>query len=147
MKVVTKLGLGFGIVLSTLFAVLVFGLVSMSQIQARFDEVVEVNNAEAKLAHVLSLSVSDRMIALRNIALLTDAAAVETEKARIRTQAQGYAQAYDALGTRFKESDQTSASERAVFEKLRANEAAAAPIIERRSRLPKRASNRRQFAC
>ncbi|MCG7404077.1 MULTISPECIES: methyl-accepting chemotaxis protein [Caballeronia] len=131
MKVVTKLGLGFGIVLSTLFAVLVFGLVSMSQIQARFDEVVEVNNAEAKLAHVLSLSVSDRMIALRNIALLTDAAAVETEKARIRTQAQGYAQAYDALGTRFKESDQTSASERAVFEKLRANEAAAAPIIEK----------------
>lgn len=56
------------------------------------------------------------MIALRNIALLTDTAAVETEKARIRTRAQGYAQAYDALGTRFKESDHTSASERAVFD-------------------------------
>ncbi|SAK86326.1 methyl-accepting chemotaxis sensory transducer [Caballeronia calidae] len=131
MKVVTKLSLGFGIVLSMLFAVLVFGLVSMSRIQARFDEVVEVNNAEAKLAHALSLSISDRMIALRNIALLTDLPAVEAEKARIRTQAQSYAQAFDALGTRFTENGNTSANERALLDKLRTSEAAAAPIIGR----------------
>ncbi|SAL40173.1 methyl-accepting chemotaxis sensory transducer [Caballeronia cordobensis] len=131
MKVVTKLSLGFGIVLSMLFAVLVFGLVSMAQIQARFDEVVEVNNAEAKLAHTLSLSVSDRMIALRNIALLTDTVAVEAEKARVREQARGYTQAYDALAARFRENPDTSANERAVLDKLRANDAAAAPIIEK----------------
>ncbi|SAL70667.1 methyl-accepting chemotaxis sensory transducer [Caballeronia arvi] len=131
MKVVTKLSLGFGIVLSMLFAVLAFGLVSMSQIQARFDEVVGVNNAEAKLAHTLSLSVSDRMIALRNIALLTDTAAVEAEKARVREQAQTYAQAYDALGARFKENPDTSTNERSVYERLRASDTAAAPVIEK----------------
>ncbi|SAK76108.1 methyl-accepting chemotaxis sensory transducer [Caballeronia hypogeia] len=128
MKVVTKLGLSFGTVLSMLGAVLAFGLVSMAQIQARFDEVVEVNNEEARLAHALALSISDRMIALRNIALLSDIAAVEAEKERIRTQARGYAQSFDTLGARFK-ADHATAEEFALLDKLRASESAAAPII------------------
>ncbi|MDR5883124.1 methyl-accepting chemotaxis protein [Caballeronia sp. LZ032] len=131
MKVVTKLSLGFGIVLSMLLAVLAYGLFSMAQIQARFDEVVEVNNEEARLAHALTLSISDRMIALRNVALMSDIAAIETEKQRIRTQAQGYAEAFDALGKRFAQNDHTEARERALFDTLRTNAAAAAPIIER----------------
>jgi methyl-accepting chemotaxis protein len=68
MKVGTRLGLGFALVLLFLVAVTAVGILRMSQIQNRLDHVISVNNVVSRLVVDMRNNVGDRI----NFAARTD---------------------------------------------------------------------------
>ena len=61
MKVGTRLGLGFALVLVLLVAVTILGIARMAQIQERLDHVINVNNVVTRLVIDMRGNVSDRI--------------------------------------------------------------------------------------
>lgn len=72
MKVGTRLGLGFALVLVLLVAVTILGIARMAQIQERLDHVINVNNVVTRLVIDMRGNVSDRITSLRILTLMTD---------------------------------------------------------------------------
>jgi methyl-accepting chemotaxis protein len=134
-KVATRLSIGFGGLLALLLTIAVIGSYGMSSIYGNLDDIARVNNAEAKLANQLKSSVMDRAIAVRNIALLTDAAAMAKESERIKRQERVYADAYDTLGKMFATEPGTTVRERTLFAALKDDEAAAVPLMAKSTAL------------
>jgi methyl-accepting chemotaxis protein len=97
MTVSKRLGLGFALVLAFLVAVTVVGIMRMSQIQGRLERIVNVSNVETRLAIDMRAIVYDRMVSLRNLTLLNDAADMEKDLAKIADQTKKYAEANDKL--------------------------------------------------
>src|ERR1700741_1674245 len=93
MKVGTRLGLGFALVLAFLVVVTAIGISRMAQIQDRLDHVVGVNNVVTRLVIDMRANVSDRITSLRILTLMTDAGDMEPEMNRIKELAGKYADA------------------------------------------------------
>jgi methyl-accepting chemotaxis protein len=129
MKVGMRLGGGFALVLALLVAVTLLGLSRMGQIQAGLNEILQVNNVEADAATALRLTVIDRMVAVRNLALLSDAAEMQPEAERIKVQERKYAAAEDKLNKMFSTLAGTTAEEKAMMPKIKAAETAVLPLI------------------
>jgi len=89
----TRLSAGFGIVLALLLAVTALGITRMAQVEQRLDEIANINNPEGKLADRMLATVTDRAIALRNLALLNEMKDMQPEADRIRVDEQKYAEA------------------------------------------------------
>ncbi|HCY63623.1 MAG TPA: methyl-accepting chemotaxis protein [Oxalobacteraceae bacterium] len=89
-RVGTRLGIGFALVLALLGGITALGIMNMSQIQQRLEQVLTVNNVQSRLVTTMRNSVMDRMIAQRNAALVQDAAELEREVDRIREQERQY---------------------------------------------------------
>jgi len=96
-RVGTRLSIGFLLVLILLGAVTALGIFHLSKTQKRLETVLTVNNVESRLAGTMRNSVMDRMIALRNIILVNDAAETETQLERIRDQERQYRSAEEQL--------------------------------------------------
>ena len=71
LKVGTRLFAGFALLIFFLVALLVLGLNRMASMQANVDQIVSVNNAQVQQIMSMRASVFDRMIAVRNVVLLT----------------------------------------------------------------------------
>jgi len=97
MTVSKRLGLGFALVLAFLIAVTIVGITQMSRIQGRLEKIVNVSNVETRLALDMRAIVYDRMVSLRNLTLLNDAADMEKDLAKIAEQTKKYADANDKL--------------------------------------------------
>ncbi len=82
MTVSARLITGFGLLMALLLAVAAIGFYGLSQLNEQLNAVT-VNNTEAKLANRLRVSILDRAIAVRNLALLTDAQGTAKEVERI----------------------------------------------------------------
>lgn len=128
MTVSRRLGLGFALVLTFLIAVTIVGVSRMSQIQGRLDRIVNVSNAETRLALDMRAIVYDRMVSLRNLTLLTDAADMEPELAKIADQSKKYTAADEKLNKMAGEGDNLSPEKKTLLGKLKEAENAAAAL-------------------
>ncbi|HEX8884485.1 MAG TPA: methyl-accepting chemotaxis protein, partial [Noviherbaspirillum sp.] len=131
MKVSTRLVIGFGVL--TLFLIIVAGLGirSMAQIEKRLEDIVNVNNAESNHVTSMRATVTDRMIALRNLALLTEEAAMLPEVQRIEVQTKKYNGHVEKLNALFASEAGTTAEEKALMASIMEAAQTAAPIMER----------------
>jgi methyl-accepting chemotaxis protein len=128
MKVGTRLALGYALVLGLLAIIVGFGQLKMKEMQQHLKLITDVNNVEIALIGTMKESVSDRMIGLRNLAILTDAAKMAQEAADLRRYETTYTDAKDKLGKAF-ENPATTAEEKDYFAKLRDEENAAVPLM------------------
>ncbi|MBG6222699.1 methyl-accepting chemotaxis protein [Janthinobacterium sp. CAN_S1] len=133
MKVGTRLGLGFALVLVLLVAVTVLGIARMAQIQARLDHVIDVNNVVTRLVIEMRGNVSDRITSLRILTLMTDASDMEPEMARIKTQTSTYQETQKKLEEKF--AAESTAEEKTLLASIKEYEAAAMPAIAKASAL------------
>ncbi|SMP55789.1 methyl-accepting chemotaxis protein [Noviherbaspirillum suwonense] len=131
LKVRTRLALGFGAMIVVVSGVASVGLLKMTQIEHRLENIVGINNVATAQVMAMRGTVLDRMIALRNLALLSDPADVKQEADRITAQARKYGEAEARLGGLFKSNVETTPEEKAGLERIREFSQAAAPIIER----------------
>ncbi|KAB0332321.1 methyl-accepting chemotaxis protein [Janthinobacterium lividum] len=133
MKVGTRLGLGFALVLVLLVAVTVLGIARMAQIQERLDHVINVNNVVTRLVIDMRGNVSDRITSLRILTLMTDAGDMEPEMARIKTQTSTYQETQKKLEEKF--AVESTSEEKALLASIKEYEAAAMPAIAKASAL------------
>jgi methyl-accepting chemotaxis protein len=133
MKVGTRLGLGFSLVLFFLVAITVVGIKNMANIQDRLDNVVGVNNVVSRLVIDMRANVSDRITSLRILTLMTDAADMEPEMKRIKEQAAKYEEAQKKLTDKF--ATDASPQEKALLAQIKEHEALAMPAIAKASEL------------
>ena len=133
MKVGTRLGLGFALVLVLLAAVTVLGIVRMAQIQNRLDHVIDVNNVVTRLVIDMRTNVSDRINSLRVLTLMTDPADMEPDMARIKAQTTVYQEAQKKLEEKF--AIESTAEEKTLLATIKEQEAAAMPAIAKASAL------------
>ncbi|NHZ38501.1 methyl-accepting chemotaxis protein [Massilia sp. CCM 8692] len=133
MKVGTRLGLGFVLVLSFLVAVTIVGIISMAQIQTRLDNVVGVNNVVTRLVIDMRTNVSERIVSLRILTLMTDSADMEPEMKRIKEQTARYDEAQKKLSDKFAKS--ASNEEKSLLAQIKEHEALAMPAVAKASEL------------
>lgn len=131
MKVSTRLMAGFALLTALLVAVASIAFYGLSQLNGQLDAIARVNNTEARLANQLRASVQDRAIAVRNVALLTDAQDMAKETERISKQEQVYADAYQKLSRMFADEPGTTERERTLIAALKQDEAAALPPLRK----------------
>ncbi|HEY8607964.1 MAG TPA: methyl-accepting chemotaxis protein [Noviherbaspirillum sp.] len=131
MKVGTRLASGFGLVIFLLLVVTWLGISRMSQMQARIDHITQVNNAQIQIVTELRATVFDRMIAIRNIALLTDPAGMAVEAERMKVQQAKYDAAEQRLAAMLARDASGAAEERQLLAKVKEAEAAIAPLLAR----------------
>jgi methyl-accepting chemotaxis protein len=103
MKVGTRLGLGFALVLVLLVAVTMLGISRMSQINDRLDRVVTVNNVVTRLVLDMRSNVSIRVTSLKTLTLMTDPDSMEPEMKRFKEQTTAYEALEKKLSDKFKE--------------------------------------------
>lgn len=130
LKIGTRLGAAFGLVLLMLVAVAVLGMTRMSAIQTSMGVITKANNVEADMATAMGSSVADRMIALRNIVLLEDVGGMSKEVDRIRAQAKSYMEAEKTLRATFDKYGVIS-EETALLASIREANLSAQPLMER----------------
>ena len=133
MKVGTRLGLGFALVLLFLVAVTAVGIFRMAQIQDRLDHVISVNNVVSRLVVDMRANVGDRITSLRMLTLMSDAADMEPEMNRIKELGGKYADAQNKLSSQF--AVEALPEEKALLATIKEQEAIAMPAIAKASEM------------
>ena len=131
MKVSTRLAIAFGAVTLFLVVVAAVGIRNMAQIEQRLEDIVNINSAEANHVTAMRATVTDRMIALRNLALLTEEADMRPEVQRIEEQTRKYNTHVEKLNALLASIAKTTAQEKALLTAITESAQAAAPIMER----------------
>ena len=133
-RVGTRLGIGFALVLLLLGGVTALGIMHMSQIQQRLEQVLTVNNVQSRLAGTMRNAVMDRMIALRNVTLVqnTDELGLETD--RIREQERQYRSAEEQLEQMLSSSAESSEA-KTLLAKVKEAAGAAQPLMNKTKEL------------
>ncbi|RFP13261.1 HAMP domain-containing protein [Duganella sp. BJB488] len=131
LKIGTRLGAGFAIVLLLLLFIAGLGISRLAALKDNMDEIVNINDVEGRLAIAMRTTISDRATAIRNLILLTDEAEMQPEMGRVKMQNALYAEAEDKLGKMFANSPTTSNQEKALFAKIKVEERAAMPVLMR----------------
>ncbi|HZG18541.1 MAG TPA: methyl-accepting chemotaxis protein [Herbaspirillum sp.] len=129
LKVVTRLALGFGLILVFLLGISVLGMAGMARINAALTDITAVNNAETKLVTTLRNALSQRAIAIRNIALLDDQEGMRVEAQTLARQEKIYADALQSLERMFSTEAATTDRERQLLAQVKADEAATVPLM------------------
>ncbi|MES2264243.1 MAG: methyl-accepting chemotaxis protein [Pseudomonadota bacterium] len=93
LRISTRLYLGFGFVLGLMLAVAMLGIAGMAANQARLEGIVDGNTAKIRHAAAMRDAVYERLIALRNLALVTAPADMQAEVESIALQASRYRKA------------------------------------------------------
>ncbi|MFZ6688789.1 methyl-accepting chemotaxis protein [Undibacterium sp. SXout11W] len=128
MTVSKRLGLGFALVLALLIAVTIVGVSRMAQIQGRLENIVNVSNVQTRLALDMRAIVYDRMVSLRNLTLLNEAADMEKDLAKIADQSKKYAEAKDKFSKLSQTEGAPSQEMKDLLSKLTERENAAAGL-------------------
>jgi len=126
-----RLGAGFGVVLFLLALIGALGLSQLSRMQDSIDNITNFNNVETSLASSMRESVMDRMIALRNVVLLSDPAGMQQEVERIRKDAERYADDERKLRAVFALDAGTTAEEKRMLDSATGFAAEARPLIDK----------------
>jgi methyl-accepting chemotaxis protein len=133
MKVGTRLGLGFALVLVFLIAVTLVGIIRMAQIQDRLDHVVSFNSVVTRLVIDMRNNVSSRGDRLRVLTLMSDSGDMEPEMKKIKEEADKYAASQKKLQELF--SKEGNKEEKALLAQILEHEGAAMPAIAKASDL------------
>ena len=99
-KIGTRLGAGFAIVLALLVAVLVLGLSSMSRIGSRTQDIIEDKNVKMEAANHMVDSVRDVTLHLTNIVVVPSTPEVDAELQKIAEARKRYGEAKKILADR-----------------------------------------------
>ncbi|WP_284078902.1 methyl-accepting chemotaxis protein [Herbaspirillum aquaticum] len=129
LKVVTRLALGFGLILVFLLGISVLGMAGMARINDALTDITAVNNAETKLVSALRNALSQRAIAIRNIALLDDQEGMRVESQTLARQEKIYADALVTLDKMFNTEAATTEREKQLLAQIKADEAATVPLM------------------
>jgi len=133
MKVGTRLGLGFALVLVFLIAVTGVGILRMGQIQDRLDHVVAFNNVVNRLVIDMRNNVADRITSLRILTLMADASDMEPEMNKIKDQAAKYQADLKKLEAKF--AAEGTPEEKSLLAQIKEHEGTAMPAIAKASEL------------
>ncbi|NVM76449.1 methyl-accepting chemotaxis protein [Duganella sp. SG902] len=133
MKVGTRLGLGFALVLLFLVAVTAVGIARMAQIQDRLDHVISVNNVVSRLVVDMRNNVAERVNSLRVLTLIADPADMEKDMNRNKELAAAYAGFQTKLSAQF--AVEATPEEKALLGSIKEAEAQAMPAIAKASEL------------
>jgi methyl-accepting chemotaxis protein len=133
MKVGTRLGLGFALVLIFLIAVTVVGIARMAQIQDRLDHVVSFNNVVTRLVIEMRNNVVSRGDRLRVLTLMSDSGDMEPEMKKIKEEAEKYGASQKKLLDLF--AKEGTKEEKALMAQIVELEGAAMPAIAKASDL------------
>ena len=136
-SVAARLAIGFGLIVSLLAVVTLFGLNRLMRLQDMMVEITDVNSVEAKLAAKMDRSITERALAFRNLILLDpdQQNEVQIEIARIEAQAKVYADAQEKLGNMFATLSGTTPEEKTLFEQIRQQAELAKPYIDKAKEL------------
>jgi methyl-accepting chemotaxis protein len=129
MKVSTRLAIGFGLLLSSIVLIVGFGLSKMAGMKSHVDEIVKVNGVEIQYLTNMRVTVLDRMLALRYIALMSDKPMMEVEMQRIRDQEKKYAENEQKVAQMFASIPSTTTQEKAMLSHIGETATAVAPLI------------------
>jgi methyl-accepting chemotaxis protein len=135
LKVGTRLGVGFFIVLFFLVAVTIVGIYNMKEIQGRLDNVVGTNNVVNRLVIEMRANVADRITSLRILTLLSEPDDMGGEMKRVNELAGSYDAAQKKLSDKFDAEPSTTAQEKDLLKQAKQYEAAAMPAIAKASEL------------
>ncbi len=133
MKVGTRLGLGFALVLFLLVAVTLLGISRMSQINDRLDRVVSVNNVVTRLVLDMRSNVSIRVTSLNTLTLMTDPDSMEPVMKRFKDQTADYDAMEKKLSDKF--AAEGTAEEKALLATVKETTGVAMPAISKASEL------------
>jgi methyl-accepting chemotaxis protein len=98
MKVGTRLGLGFGLVLVLLLFVAMLGVFNMSTIHAKLDRIVNENAVKTELVNEMSESVHIVARVSRSVVLLSDEAPIRAELEKVTKARANYNESLAQLG-------------------------------------------------
>ena len=129
LKVVTRLVLGFGLILVLLLGISGLGLYGMARVNDALNDITNVNNAEIKLVTTLRNALSQRALAIRNIALLDELPAMQVESQTLARQEKLYADAYAALAKMFANEPSTTEREHQLLVQIKNDETATLPLM------------------
>jgi methyl-accepting chemotaxis protein len=118
MKLSARLALGFSLLLVLLAAMAALGIHRMTQIQAQLDQIVKVNNLQAKLAVAMRVAVNRVAISTRNLVLLTDEGDLRAEAEKMKQARADYDAAQRRLGELFADRTLSTDEEREHFARV-----------------------------
>jgi len=134
MKVGARLALGYGVVLCLLASIVGVSLLKMQQMQERTASITDFNNVQISVIAAMKGSVSERMVSLRNLGLLTDMKPMLLEVDHLRAQEAVYKENLAKLAKSF-DDPSTTPEEKAFLVKLQEQEAAALPLMAEAEKL------------
>jgi methyl-accepting chemotaxis protein len=137
LKIGTRMMAGYVIVLALLAVIAWFGIDRMALMHEDMKSIHEVDGAVVALTTEMRLSLDDRMIALRNLALLASDEDNDKESRRVERQDAVYARARDRLAALLAAQPHALEEEKTLMLELRRDEAAARPVISRAADLGK----------
>lgn len=94
MKIGKRLGLGFGVVLTMMVAMIWIAIADMQKIQDKLERIVKVNNVRIELSNSMYKNTSEVSIALRNILLESNAERKQEMVKRIGDNRNNYSEAF-----------------------------------------------------
>ena len=97
LKIGTRLGFGFGLIVLMIAVMAGISLFSMSKIQKDFDYNIKVSDVKVEALNALRHAVMKAIVTGRNISLLSDPAAIEPESRRLAAERAEYVQLFDKL--------------------------------------------------
>ena len=135
MKVSTRLTIGFSLLLLLLAISTGIGLSRMGQIQQRLEKIVNVNNVELSYVLEMRLTVYDRMVAVRNLILMTDISEMRPEDERMKTGALNYDTAEAKLNALITATGDDNKEQRMALEAVGALRTTALPLFAKATEL------------
>ena len=135
LKIGVRLAAGFGLVLALLIGSIFLATNRLAAVQKNLENIVTVNDVEISLATAMRVTVYDRLVALRNLVLLTEMAEMEPEADRIKRQQDKYAEVEAKLNKMFADISDTTAEEKAYMVRIKEVENHILPLMNKASQL------------
>lgn len=130
LRIGARLGLGFGVVLILLVALIWLGMSRMSGLNDQLHQVTDVDNKKLALAVEMRGAVRNVAVAARNVVLLSDDAEIQKETQRIADEHAKYAAAAEKLAQMV-----TSVRGKELLAKIADTRAAAVPLVDKAIKL------------
>ncbi|MHA4869946.1 methyl-accepting chemotaxis protein [Duganella sp. PWIR1] len=145
MTIGARLRAGFATVVVLLIGVTALGIGSMAANQNRINAITKVNSVKSKLVITMRDTVHERMVALRNLALVNSMTDMQREIDLIDAGRFKYDAAGGQLARMLADADVASVPEKQLLAEIRRQAAAAAPLIARAAELSLSAQTDRVF--
>ena len=129
MSVRRRLVIGFGLVLAVMLAITVIGVRNVQTIDQGLTAITDQNSVKQRYAINFRGSVHDRAIAIRDVVLAPDTAALNEEIEFIQQLERFYQESAGPLNRLFNNGGDTSASERQLLSRIQAVEQRTEPLI------------------
>jgi methyl-accepting chemotaxis protein len=128
LKLGQRLALGFGLVLMLLLSVSILGVVGMTQVQNRLEDIAFVNNKQAALAGVMQNAVNQMAVRSRDV-ILYDGVRKRGARDGVNQARKSYDAAEEELGRMFSTIVDTTQEEHDLFSKLKTMKSSTLPLI------------------